>query len=358
MNVNISDLEKNEKELSFLLTPSDMEKFLDKAAQRLSRDMKVKGFREGKVPRSVVENSFGAEAVWREAASEAIEESYLEAARKHHLEAIGKPRVEVLKLVPGNDFEFKATIPTYPDITLPDYKAIAKKMYGKKQPPVEVEDREVDETLKMLQKTRAMQAEQPVSSAEGFGQKKSEDKKEALPELDDAFAKSVGNFENLEVLKKSMKDGIHKEKEQKVIELLRLQVLEEVERKTELAISDILIENELDRMQDELSHQISSSKMTSESYLEGIKKTWKEVRDGWKEKAHKRVVTSLLLRAIAEDAHIEVSEDAVNEEAHKYVSQFGNVEEAKKNIDPAALKIYIRGILRNEKVFELFEQSK
>lgn len=358
MNVKIRDLEKNEKELSFSLTPSDMEKFLDAAAQRLSRDMKVKGFREGKVPRSVVENSFGAEAVWREAASQAIEESYFEAVQKHHLEAISKPRINVLKLVPGNDFEFKATFPTHPDIALPDYKAIAKKIYGKKLSPAKVEDKEVDETLKMLQKTRAVQAEQLASNAKESSEKKSKNTKEVLPELDDAFAKSVGNFENLEALKKSMREGIQKEKEQKAIEHLRLQVLEEVENQTDLAISDILIAAELDRMQDELSHQITSSKMTPESYLEGIKKTWKEVREGWKEKAQKRVATSLLLRAIAQDARIEIAEEVVDEEANKYLNQFGNIEEAKKNVDPVALKVYIRGMLRNEKVFQLFAESK
>ena len=66
----------------------------------------------------------------------------------------------------------------------------------------------------------------------------------------------------------------------------------------------------------------------------------------------------MLLQALAEDAHLEVSEEAVDEEAKKYLSQFGNVEEAKKNVDPDALKVYIRGILRNEKVFQLFENSK
>lgn len=372
MNVNVTDLEKNEKELSFSLTPADMERFLDSAAKRLSKDMKIKGFREGSVPRNVVESTLGREKVWHEASSEAIEESFINAIREHNIEPIGRPRVEVLKLVPDNDFEFKAIVPISPEVTLPDYKGIAKKI-NKEKKEVTVEEKEIEETLKMLQRSRAQQemseedkkdtdgkdadkkAASPSKSSDGDSSGQALDEK--LPELNDEFAKNLGNFENLEALKKSVGDGIKKEKEHTERERIRIKVLEEIGKQIKIEISDVLLQNELDKMQEEFTGQIASMGMQTEEYLKNIKKTWKEVREGWADRALQRIMAALLLREIADAEDIEPDVSTIEEESEKYLRQHGSIEEAKKSIDPEALRLYIRGILRNEKVLELLEEA-
>jgi trigger factor len=349
MSVTIIEKEHAQKELRFSLTPQDMEQFLDGAAQRLSQNMKVKGFRDGHVPRAVVEKSMGADAVWREAVGEAVEESYVQAIQEHHIEPIGRPRVDITKLVPGNNVEFTVLVPLSPAIMLPDYRAIAKAVKKDHDAAVAVSEKEVEDTLKWLRQSR-------VSA--GAGGKKSADKKEVpLPPLDDAFARSVGDFKDLAALQASIREGITREKEQQKAQAMRLKIIEAVQKKMTLDIADVLIENELDRMQDEFSGQVDSMGTTLEEYLKKIGKTLGEVRDGWKEKARDRVALGLILRAIADAEDIEVPSEDVEKEAKRYLQQFKSVPDAEQAVNPQALRSYMHGILRNEKVFKLLEQS-
>lgn len=341
MNITINDIEKSQKELLFSLTPEDMKPYVEEAAQRLGKDLKVKGFRDGKVPTSVVLQAFGKEALWNEASADAIEESYAKAVTEHDIQPIGRPRVDITKLVADNDFEFKVTIPCDPPVQLPDYKDIAAKVVrdeAKKE--VEVDEHEVEETLGVIQNSRAT---------------KGEDGQEHRPELDDEFAKSLGGFKSLEELKASIRDGITKEKKQAKAEAIRLKVMEGIRKKAKMEISDLLIANELDKMQDEMVSRVTSMGSTVEEYLSQIGKTMEGVREGWQTTALERVQTALLLRRIAEAEGIEPDEKKVEAEANAYLRQFGEPEEASKTVSPELLRTYIRGMLRNEKVFELLE---
>ena len=341
MNLTINDIEKSQKKLLFSLTPDDMQPYVEMAAERLGKDLKVKGFRDGKVPTSVVTQAFGKEALWNEASADAIEDSYAKAVTEHDLQPIGRPRVDITKLVPDNDFEFTVTIPCDPPVELPDYKEIAAKVVKDEQKKeIEIDEHEVEETLSVIQNSRATQGE---------------DGKEQKPELDDEFAKSLGGFKDLEELKASIRDGITKEKKQAKAEAIRLKVMEGIRKKAKMEISDLLIANELDKMQDEMVSRVTSMGSTVEEYLTQIGKTMDEVRTGWEDKALERVQIALLLRRIAEAEGIEPDETKVESEANAYLRQFGEPEEASKAVSPELLRTYIRGMLRNEKVFELLE---
>lgn len=349
MSVTIVEKEHAQKELHFSLTPQDMERFLDGAAQRLSQSMKIKGFRKGHVPRAVVEKSVGADALWHEAVGEAVEENYIQAIKERNIEAIGKPRVDITKLVPGNNVEFTVLVPLSPEIVLPNYRDIVKAVKKEHDAAVTVSEKEVENTLMWLRQSRANTSKN--------GKKDKKDKKEVkLPALDDAFAQSLGNFENLEALKKNIHEGITREKEQQKVQALRLKIIEAIQKKTTLDIADLLIDNELDRMQDEFSGQVDSMGTSVDEYLKKIGKTLIEVRGGWKEKARDRVAMGLLSRAIADAEEIVVSDADVEKETSSYLNRFQSVQEAEKSINPQALRTYLYGILRNEKVFKLLEE--
>jgi trigger factor len=341
MNITINDIEKSQKELLFSLSPEDMKPYVDEAAERLGKDLKVKGFRDGKVPTSVVVQAFGKEALWNEASADAIEESYAKAITEHDIQPIGRPRVDITKLVADNDFEFKVTIPCDPPVELPDYKSIAAKVVSDEaKNDTAIDEHEVEETLSLIQNSRMT---------------KGEDGAEVKPELNDEFAKSLGGFKDLEELKTSIREGIAKEKEQAKAETTRLKIVEGIRKKAKMEISDLLIANELDKMQDEMVSRISSMGTSVEEYLSQIGKTMDEVREGWKEKALERVQTALILRRIADAEGIEPDEKQVEADANAYLRQFGEPEEANKAVSPELLRTYIRGMLRNEKVFAFLE---
>jgi len=342
MKIDIEQLNKSQKEVRISLTPRDMEPFLNSATRRLSKDLKIKGFREGHIPRNVLENKIGRQEVWQEAASEVMEKQYLDFLTENKIEAIGKPIVQILKIVPGNDFEFKITIPILPDVILPDYMSIAKKVLSKNESDIIVSDKELDETLRWLQQSR-MSADK--------------DSKAELPELNDDFAKSLGEFKNLQELQDKLKENILQDKQQKAKQSLRLKILEEIGKSVKLDMPESLIEQEIDVMQQELEQQLSGMDITLEKYLENAKQTLKGVREGWMDRAKGRVENSILLRLIVNKEGIEVKEKEVDDEADKYLRHFGDINDAQEKIDPDSLRAHISGIIKNEKVFELLEKK-
>lgn len=138
-------------EIFFQLSWEEFQRFLEKATQKLSQSLTVPGFRPGKIPQSVVEKEVGKERVLAEGAEIAVRESYYHYVIENQIEVISSPRVEVLKLAWGNPFEFKVTTEILPKISLPDYKTIASKVPKEE---IEVEDKEVEETLEWLRRSR------------------------------------------------------------------------------------------------------------------------------------------------------------------------------------------------------------
>lgn len=187
-----------------------------------------------------------------------------------------------------------------------------------------------------------------------------------LPALDDEFAKSLGNFESLNNLKKSIREGILKEKEIKERERIRIELIEKVAQESEIEAPDILIRQEIEKMLAEFRASITSLGLDFEIYLRESKKTIDDLKKDWQKQAEKRVRIALCLREIAEKENIEVSDEEVKEQINEDLKHYPNVEEVEKNIDPSpsaeggrvdlnALKEYTKNVLRNEKVFELLE---
>jgi len=353
MEVKIEQNQDSYREALFSITPDEMEKYLNEASEKLSRNMNIKGFREGKIPRKVVEKSVGEETVWHEASRYAMEDNYWKAIKNEKIEPIGMPKIEVLKIVPGNNFEFRALIPVMPNLDLPDYKSIARKIKEKEHKTVTVDEKEVRQSLEWLQRSRAnmSQKDGPSRPRQAEAEKEPE-----IPEINDEFAQGLGDFKDLISLKESLKEGLAREKENQEKQRIRLRMLEEIRKNIKFDVPDFLIEQEIDKMQNELEQQVESMDMTLEDYVKKAGKSLQEVRDGWKEKALERIGSGIILEIIAKKEDIKLTEEEIEKEAAKYLQQFKDSGDAESQIDPERLKAYISGIMKNEKVFELLEQ--
>ena len=87
-----------------------------------------------------------------EAGDHAVQHVYLDYIKESKLEPVGNPEVSIVKIAQGTPFMFKAVITVLPDVELPDYKEIAKKVKGKE---ISVTEEEVQDSINYLQKTRA-----------------------------------------------------------------------------------------------------------------------------------------------------------------------------------------------------------
>ena len=117
--------------------------------EKASRTIRLKGFREGRVPMKVVRQRFGA-GVRQEVLGEVMSQSFYEAVRQEDLRPAGQPTIEPRSLINGRDIEFTATFEVYPEIDLIDF---AKLSIDK--PLSSVEDADVDRMIEVLRNQQA-----------------------------------------------------------------------------------------------------------------------------------------------------------------------------------------------------------
>lgn len=375
MESKIKKLSKSQIEIEIELSPAEWEEYLNEAAGELSKSLNIEGFRPGKAPRNLVESKIGSERLLETSAERAIRKSYVNFILDNKVDAIGQPEVKVLKIGLGSSFVFQAKVAVLPEIILSDYKKIAQDIKPKNPSEYEPSDKDIQETLEYIRKSRAMQEKTAQAGAQSEGVKGEEskeskedvsddkeisDEKEELnlPDINDEFARSLGNFADLEALKKNIKDGLRTENENKESQRWRIEAIKKIADKSNMDVPDILVVSELDKMILEFKNNISGMGMEFDKYLEEIKKTEDDLKKEWQNKAEDRVKISLILQSIAKKEQMEPSEQEVEEEINKFLKHYASVADTKKQIDMSYLTEYTKGVLKNEKVFQFLENFK
>jgi len=174
-----------------------------------------------------------------------------------------------------------------------------------------------------------------------------------LPDINDEFAKSLGNFPSLEALKKNIGEGLLEEKELREKQRMQMELIEKIAEDSKIQIPSVLIEEELERMINELKFSVSGFGLDFETYLKEIKKTSDELKKEWRKQAENRVRINICLKAIATKENIEVTDEEIETKINEELKHYSSAEEAKKDIDLKTLREYTKEVLRNEKVLGL-----
>ncbi|MFA6475248.1 MAG: trigger factor [Patescibacteria group bacterium] len=172
--------------------------------------------------------------------------------------------------------------------------------------------------------------------------------KVVLPELNDDFAKGL-NFASLQELKDQIRQNLVKELEQKAEQKFESEVIEAIIKQADFEpIPQLMLDYEIDRMMEELKEQVEDQGGKLADYFTHIKKTAEELRASWKEPATKRVQGALIIKQVAEQENITVTEDAINAEVERRKTQYKNQPDMLKHLDGLDYRGYVRTILRNE----------
>ena len=175
-----------------------------------------------------------------------------------------------------------------------------------------------------------------------------------LPELNDEFAKELGAFDSLVALKESMKEGITAEKTEAEKQRVRGEILEKIAEKSKFEMPEAMVEYEKERLLEDLKNKIAQSiKISFEEYLASIIKTEDEIKETYQKEAEKRLRGFLVLRELGKKENIEVSDEEVEEEVSKSINNYSKEQLSK--IDINELKEYTKGVIHNEKIFQLLE---
>jgi len=177
-----------------------------------------------------------------------------------------------------------------------------------------------------------------------------------LPEINDEFAKTLGQFENLEALKKNIQEGMEHEAKHKLEEEKRGKYLEKIATHLEAELPEILVEQEISQMVREFEYQIQMMGMDLDIYLGQLKKDKEELKKDWRPQAEKRVQSALALKELAKMEEVKVDSKEIEAEMNKTMAYYKNVKDMEKNIDMERLYNYTKGILENGKVFEMLEK--
>jgi len=148
MQVSVETMEGLERKLKIAVPRDRIDSAVNERLQEAARNIRLNGFRKGKVPLKVVKNKFG-KGVRQEVLGEIMSQSFYEAVTAENLKPAGQPRIEESKDEEGQDLEFTAIVEVYPEIVLPDLgKVSAERLTA------EVTDKDVDEMIETLRQQR------------------------------------------------------------------------------------------------------------------------------------------------------------------------------------------------------------
>ena len=150
MKAKVEKIETNVIKLEIRVEAEKFDAALTKAYNKNKSRYNIPGFRKGKVPMAMVKKFYGVEAFYDDAVNFAIDESYPAALSEENIRPVDYPQVDIVELGEGKELVYTATVTTYPEIELGEYKGldIKKAVY-------EVEEGEIEKQITEMQEKNA-----------------------------------------------------------------------------------------------------------------------------------------------------------------------------------------------------------
>ncbi|PPC74126.1 trigger factor [Pokkaliibacter plantistimulans] len=149
MQVSIEATSTLERRLTITIPAARIEADVEKQLKDAAKNVRVDGFRKGKVPSKIVKQRYG-KGIRQDVLSDIIRTSFYEAVTQEKLNPAGTPSIEPKSDVEGQDFEFVATFEVFPEIALADFSAAEIEKQS-----AEVADADVDTMIETLRKQQA-----------------------------------------------------------------------------------------------------------------------------------------------------------------------------------------------------------
>src|SRR3989344_261340 len=315
-NLEVRKISETEVEISAEVSAEQFASYRPSAVKKLSHEVSIDGFRKGHIPEAVLVGKVGESVVLHEMAEAALSDVYPEILREKALKAIGAPKITLTKLAHGNPLGFKAEVTLLPEVVLPNYKEIAKKIVAAPDEPILVTGEETENVLTDLRKNWG-KTEAKDTRQETRDKRQGDEEKETetpLPELTDAFAGKIGGFKTVAELRAKIAENLKEEK----------------------------IARQKEKKMAEFKGNITRMGVAPDEYFLKLKKTEAEMKKEWTETAQKKVRIQIILDEIGGKENLVPEEKEVQAEAERIMKAFPGA-------DLARARAYVEGILSNEK---------
>ncbi|WP_322802100.1 trigger factor [Thermoflexus sp.] len=408
MRITTETLPQRQVALTIEVDPERVEKAMRQVARRFAERYDIPGFRRGKAPYEIVVRTFGREVIFEEAVEVLSQEVYREALDQLGLDPYGPGQLERVDPEP---LTFRVIVPLKPEVRLGDYRSM-RLPYEPPEPTAE-EVMEVLERLRRdhaiieplsegvaepgMMVTVALQArdaegkivlEDEVSFVLGHeepplpglaeriaGMALNEKRQfelpwpgdesrvlqvEAvltgiaryfLPDLDDALAQTIGEFETLEELKAKIRQDLAAHKRRQYDAEYAERALEALVDQAEVEFPPQMLEEEINDLLEDLERSLRRRGKDLESYLKERNQTMEALREELRPQAERRIRRGLVLYQLAQEEGLSVPEEAVEQEAQALRQRVQASEEAWKNLE-AQVSATIRSRLLARRALE------
>lgn len=162
MKATVKNISETRVLVTVTVDATELEAAEQVALKKLSKEVKVDGFRKGHVPLTIVKKNVDPNALAQETLENALSKGVADAFIGNNLQALERPEVEVKKFVPGDVLEFTAEGDVLPKVTLGDYKKLKIT-----KPEIKVTKADIDEVIERMQKGFAEKKETKNAAKDG-----------------------------------------------------------------------------------------------------------------------------------------------------------------------------------------------
>lgn len=275
MKLEVKKVDSIKREMKFEIPKDRVKQTFDEVYQDIAKSAKIKGFRQGKVPRHILEKSYAKEAQ-EEMIRKIIPEAYTEGLTKEKLSPIDMPQIEDVNYKDGI-VTFTAKLELKPEINVKDYKGI-----------------------KVKRKDSSVTEEEITKTLDYFKQGQGADKK---VEINDAFAKGLG-YPSLEDFKKSLVRQMEMDKDRQNRADVENQLIETLFKSTKFDVPSSLVQKQLARRIEEQAHQLTHQGVPAAEAKKSVEASKAELE----KQVEKDIKVYLILDKIAQEEKMEIKE--------------------------------------------------
>jgi trigger factor len=415
VNVTKESESTTEVTLNISMDSADEEPFIGRSYRRLVGRVQIPGFRPGKAPRSIVERHLGRSTLVQEALEFMIPETLDQVLKDEDLSAFAEPQLEILEIEPVSfkavvPLEPIVNLGNFRDLRLEkDSVEVTSEQVDEVMEQLRIESapwEPADRPAKFgdllnLNVNGTILGEQAINDQgidfipelenplpipgfsvylEGMTEDQEKDftltipedspqaefagkechitvkvlsiKEKNLPELDDEFAKGVRDgYENLDALREDVESRLQTDGETAAVRRLEQAGMEELLKTASVQASALVYQRELDMILEDRERAIRNQRLDMETYLSYLGQTQEEWQEQMRPQAEERLKTYLVLRKLATEESLEVSDEEVEIEIDTVASTSRESEESIRQVfSTDSSRESLRSSLLNRKV--------
>ena len=370
MKTAVEELSPTRVRLSVEVSFEELKPSLDKAYREVSRQVRIPGFRPGRVPPQVIDMRVGRGAVLSEAVNDALPELYSKAVQEAEVFTLGQPDVDITQLEDGKELTFTAEVEVRPKFELPDLSGLSVTVENAEVTPDDVEEylsslRERFASLKTAQRpaengdyvTIDLSASvdgEPVEDAQASGLSyeigsgtmlegldealagmsagdsstftselaggdaagQQADvtvtvqsvKVKELPELDDDFAQLASEFDTLGELRADTRKQLERVKRMRQATQARDRAVDALVDSVDIPLPEKYVEHEMEHARESVDNQLAQLRMPLADYLESREQTEEEFNTELLEQSQRAVKVGFILDELSRAEELSVNQ--------------------------------------------------